>query len=62
MRFDPAKNGFAKLGESAEVELDWTKDETMVRLTLFVDGRAHRVTMTARQIDALRNFLNGAVE
>lgn len=62
MRFDPIKNDVRMLGESGEVEIDWTKDESMVRLTIFVEGRAHRITMSARQLDALRVFLNDRVE
>mgnify|MGYP003442641044 FL=1 len=48
--------------ETVEYEVKWSKDSTVVTLSLIVDGTRHRMKFTAAELDLLREFLNANIE
>lgn len=60
-KFD-GPSDLAKTRDGTEIELTWTKDETLVRIRFHNKHVAAMVIMTAADLDDLRRVLNTRLE
>ena len=49
-------------GNSIELQLKWSRDNTVATLHIIVDGSKRSIGMSIRELDLLREFLNANLD